>query len=184
MKKIVFALVILTLGGCVGTSCESLSGDTGSAQPTLGDGVTATVPETTPDSAPAADMTAVGGTEANFGQALDFGGLVVRVDTPFEDSGATPTPGNRPWAALVTIQNNRSAEVMYSPLDFHFIDTGGILYEAIGASNLQMMSNGLLGPGEQAQAYIVMQLPSSTTPAQIRFEPYIPSDEKWVGIWR
>jgi hypothetical protein len=184
VKKIVFALMILTLGAGIGTSCESLSGDTQNTVPTLGDGVTATVTEATQDSTPAVDMTAVGGTEANFGQALDFGGLVIRVDAPFEDSGATPTPGNRPWAALVTIKNNRSVQAMYSPLDFHLIDTGGILYEAIGASNLQMMSNGLLGPGEQAQAYIVMQLPSSTTPAQIRFEPYIPSDEKWVGIWR
>jgi hypothetical protein len=184
VKKIVFALVILALGVCISTSCESLSGDTQSTAPTLGAGVTATVAETTQDSSPAVDMTAVGGTEANFGQALDFGGLVIRVDTPFEDAGATPTPGNRAWAALVTIQNNRSAQVMYSPLDFHFIDTGGMLYEAIGASNLQMMSNGFLAPGEQAQAYIVMQLPSSTTPAQIRFEPYVTSDEKWVGIWR
>lgn len=184
MKKIVLALVILTLGACVGTSCESLSGETGSAQPTLADGVTATVPEITQDSGSAADMTAVVGTEAKYGQALDFGGLVIRVDTPFEDAGATATPGNSSWAALVTIQNNRSEQVMYSPLDFHFIDTGGTLYEAIGASNLQMMSNGLLAPGEQAQAYIVMQLPSSTTPEQIRFEPYVPSDEKWVGIWR
>jgi hypothetical protein len=184
VKKIVFALVVLTLGVCIGTSCESLSGDTESTVATLGTGVTATVSETTQDSAPGADMTAVGGTEANFGQALDFGGLVIRVDTPFEDSGATPTSGNRAWAALVTIQNNRSAQVMYSPLDFHFIDAGGMLYEAIGASNLQMMSNGFLAPGEQAQAYIVMQLPSSTMPAQITFEPYIPSDEKWFGIWR
>ena len=184
MKKLVFALLIVTLSACIVTACESLTGDTGSAEPTLGDGVTATVPETTPGTAPAVDMTPAGGTETSFGQALDFGGLVIRVDMPFEDNGATPTPGNRAWAALVTIQNNRSAEVMYNPLDFHFIDTEGILYEAIGASNLQMMSTGLLGPGEQAQAYIVMQLPSSTTPAQIRFEPYLPTNEKWVGIWR
>ena len=184
MKKTVLVLVILILGACTAASCESLTGGMGSAAPTLGGGETATMPEATPDSTPAVDMAAVAGTEASFGQALDFGGLVIRVDAPFEDSGATPTPGNRPWAALVTIQNNRSAQVMYGPLDFHFIDAGGTLYEAIGASNLQMMSNGLLGPGQQGQAYIVMQLPSSTTPAQILFEPYISTDEKWAGSWR
>jgi hypothetical protein len=184
VKKIVFALVILTVSALLAMSCESLTGGLGGAAPTLGGGETATIPETTPDSAPAGDMAAVAGTEANFGQALDFGGLVIRVDAPFEDSGATPTPGNRAWAALVTLQNNRSTEAMYGPLDFHFVDGAGADYEALGASNLQMMSNGILSPGQQAQAYIVMQLPSSTTPAQIRFQPYIPSDEKWIGIWR
>jgi hypothetical protein len=184
MKKLIIVLSVLIIAGCIVTSCRSLTESGASPLTTPTDGVTATTSEATPGSMPAADMTPVGGTEAAFGQALDFGGLVIRVDTPFEDSGATPTPGNRAWAALVTIQNNRSADAMYNPLDFHFVDAASNIFEAIGASNLQMMSTGILPPGGQAQAYIVMQLPSDTPPVQIRYEPYIPSDEKWVGIWR
>jgi uncharacterized protein affecting Mg2+/Co2+ transport len=192
VKKLVLILSILTIVACIVaglvTGCESLSGDSGGTQPTPGEGVTVTVPETTPGATPgttpSVDMTPVGGTQANFGQALDFGGLVIRVETPSEDSQATPREGNRAWAALVTIQNNRSAEVIYTPLDYHFVDGQGNSYEATGASMLPMLSQGLLAPGAQVQAYILMDLPSSTTPAQIRFEPYIPSAEKWVGIWQ
>jgi hypothetical protein len=73
---------------------------------------------------------------------------------------------------------------MYHTLDFHFVDGGGTIYEAIGASDLPMLGPGVLAPGGQGQAYIVMQLPADTPPAQIMYEPYIPTDEKWVGIWR
>jgi hypothetical protein len=184
MKKLIIVLSVLIAAGCIATSCRSLTEGGTSSLTTPGDGGTTTASQATTGTAPAGDLTPVGGSEAAFGQALDFGGLVIRVDTPFEDSGATPTPGNAAWAALVTIQNNRSAEAMYNPLDFHFVDAASNVFEAIGASNLQMMSTGILPPGGQAQAYIVMQLPSDAPPVQIRYEPYIPSDEKWVGIWR
>jgi hypothetical protein len=184
MKKIGFVLAVVALVAGLATSCDSLTGDTGGTGLNPGTNAAPNVTAAPPTAGAIANMTAVAGSEASFGQALDFGGLVIRVDAPFEDSGATPTPGNRPWAALVTLQNNRSADAMYGPLDFHFIDAGGTVYEAIGASNLQMMGNALLAPGQQAQAYIVMQLPSSSAPAQIRYEPYIPSDEKWFGLWR
>lgn len=184
MKRLIIVLSLLIVAACIATGCRSLTEGATSSLPAPTDGVTPTTSQATTGTMPAADMTPVGGSEAAFGQALDFGGLVIRVDTPFEDSGATPTPGNRAWAALVTIQNNRSAQAMYNPLDFHFIDAASNSFEAIGASNLQMMSTGVLAPGGQAQAYIVMQLPSDAPPVQIRYEPYIPSDEKWVGIWR
>jgi hypothetical protein len=183
VKKLVVTALILIGSACMATACEPLSGSAVSTEATLAGGETADGSVATTAAVPAADMVAVSGSEASFGQALDFGGMVIRVDTPIEDTTATPTEGNRPWAALVTIQNNRSAEFLYNPLDYHFIDSGGNSYEAIGATMLQMLSTGILAPGAQVQAYIVMELPSSTTPVQIRFEPYIPMEEKWVGIW-
>lgn len=181
MKKLVVVLSTLIIGVCVVTGCDSPAVGASPGPTALGESVTVTVAEET---VAAVDMTPVGGAEASFGQALDFGGLIIRVETPTEDTSATPTPGNRPWAALVTIQNNRPAEVMYNPLDFHFLVAGGNVYEAMGASMLAMMSPGILSPGAQVEAYIVMELPSDSPPAGILYEPYLPSDEKWVGIWQ
>jgi hypothetical protein len=184
VKRLLIIVLMLALGTWLVAACDSSSESPGSSEVTEGEGVTESVPESTPATTPAADMTPVSGTQASFGQALDFGGLVVRVDTPIEDSGATPREGNRAWAGLVTFQNNRTTEVIYSQLDFHFVDGQGTLYEALGASDLPMLGQGILAPGAQAQAYILMDLPAAVSVAQIKFEPYIPSPQGYVGTWQ
>jgi hypothetical protein len=183
MKKLVATVVILIASVCIATACEPLDGGGGSTDATLAGAAPSDGSVATTATTPADGMIAVSGNETSFGQALDFGGMVIRVDPPIEDTTASPTEGNRPWAASVTIQNNRSEEFLYNPLDYYFIDGEGNSYECIGASGLQMLSTGVLAPGAQVQAYIVMELPSAAMPVQVRFEPYIPMEEEWVGIW-
>lgn len=183
MKRIIGAALMLIVSLCTLAGCESLAGSSGSTGATLAGAATTGVSVDSAATAPATDMTGVSGSEASFGQALDFAGMVIRIDAPIEDDGAWPTEGNRAWAALVTIQNNRSAEFLYHMLDYQFIDAQGAIYDSLGATDKQMLGTGTLAPGAQAQGYLAVELPVDATPVQIKFEPYIPV-EKWIAYWR
>jgi hypothetical protein len=183
MKKLVVTVAVLIAGACIFTACESSTGSAVSTETTVAGGATTSVSSTTDQSSPLASLVAISGSEADFGQALDFNRMVIQVDSPIEDATAMPTQGNRAWAALVTIQNNRSEQVMYNLLDYHFIDVAGANYECTGATGKQMLGTGALAPGAQTQGYIVGQLPSAVEPVQVRFKPYVPA-EKWDAIWR
>jgi hypothetical protein len=179
VRRMIGAVLMLVAGVCTVAACESLTGSSGNAGATLAGAVTTSAPGDTAATTPATDMTGMSGSEANVGQALDFAGMVIRVDAPIEDDGAWPTEGNRAWAALVTIQNNRSAEFLYHMLDYQFIDTQGTIYDSLGATDKQMLGTGTLAPGAQAQGYLAVELPVDAT----KFEPYIPV-ETWIAYWR
>jgi hypothetical protein len=183
MKRLVVTVLILIACACTIAACESLVGGSGNTDATLGDGVTTGVSVDTTAAVATTNMTGLSGDEARFGQALDFDGMVIRVDAPIEDEGAWATEGNRAWAALVTIQNNRSEEFLFHMLDYQFIDAEGTIYDSTGATDKQMLGTGTLAPGAQVQGYLAVELPAAASPVQVKFEPYIPV-EKWVAYWR
>lgn len=150
---------------------------------------TTTVPTIAPTSTTAAATTtteAASGYEWSFGEAVEFDGMVIAVDTPITDAAPRNLgEGMVAWLTLVTVTNERNEPIDYSPVSYRMVDAEGFTYGyAIILPSKPELDSASLAPGQTVKGYVSFELPQPAIPAQVVFEDYDASGQKWLALWQ
>lgn len=89
------------------------------------------------------------------------------------------------WLVLVTIKNERTEPVDYSPVSYRMVDSEGFNYSwAVILPSKPELDSASLAPGQTVKGYVSFELPESATPKQVVFEDYDQSGQKWLALWQ
>lgn len=184
----VFAVLAIGLfvAGCTQTKPGAATTVASGASSTSSQSSTTTLASTTTTTEALTTTTSIkSGYEWIYGEMVDFNGVAITAEAPITDD--TPrhlSEGKVGWAALITIVNERSEPIDYSPIHYRVVDTEGFNYKyAITLSSMPELGHDSLAPGQRVKGYVSFELPPSAVPAQVIYEER-DSGQKWLAIWR
>lgn len=165
---LIFTLGISACGGIAATNTPSRP-ETAPALPGLP--ATATPIPPTPTHAPTATTAPL----PRVGQQASTQAVVVTLDAardPALPVAATPMPGNRFVAFLITLTSTESQPIVFSLDAFGLRDTEAHLYRPMPVSVVPpALYSGVLTPKERRQGWITIQVPTGVELATLTYDP-------------